>query len=333
MDLNDTLQLFIADLSGLRKDVDTFALFDEISLVTTQRVRTALEQKTSSAKEVDLILYSGGGSADDAYRIIKAFYSKYETVNIIVPSMAKSAATLLALGGTKIVFHEYGEFGPLDAQVSVDDESHPGDDYEPALNSMSGLSAIERDAADNFENLFLRFLHDPRRGKRSHLRLGRKTLVEMLLDYNAKFYAPAIAKIDSKDLGAMERSLQIAHLYAYKMLEMGAGKALPQAQLDGLVQGLVYSFPDHGFVIDFDTISGFLPNTVVKSSSSPYSGQYHKKLGELSNLFTTCLIQSGMVTGFVALVECSKSTEDELDLTKPEEKASDQSKEYEPKAK
>ena len=71
-------------------------------------------------KEIDFIIQSSGGSPDDAYRIIRNLRKNFENVNIIVPFWAKSAATLLSLGGSNIIMDEFGEFGPLDMQLEKD---------------------------------------------------------------------------------------------------------------------------------------------------------------------------------------------------------------------
>ena len=61
-------------------------------------------------KEIDFILNSPGGSPADAYRIIKILHQYYEKVNIVIPFWAKSAATLLSLGGNEIIMDNLAEF-------------------------------------------------------------------------------------------------------------------------------------------------------------------------------------------------------------------------------
>jgi len=66
---------------------------------------------------LDLMIHGPGGSGVVAEKIVEMFrqYCKKE-FRIIVPNMAKSAATLVALGADKIVMGYCSELGPIDAQ-------------------------------------------------------------------------------------------------------------------------------------------------------------------------------------------------------------------------
>lgn len=80
-------------------------------------------QKTDKDKKLLILINSPGGSALAAERIINVCrrYSKlgFET---LVPKMAKSAATLIALGSNKIYMSSTSELGPIDAQIRVGDK-------------------------------------------------------------------------------------------------------------------------------------------------------------------------------------------------------------------
>jgi hypothetical protein len=72
-----------------------------------------------NAKEADIFLHSPGGSAEATESIVKILRSKFETVRFIVTGAAKSAATMLALSGDKILMDAAAELGPIDPQVRV----------------------------------------------------------------------------------------------------------------------------------------------------------------------------------------------------------------------
>ena len=75
----------------------------EIRPIAAVKLRMAIDdfkKRYSDVKEIDLILSSPGGSGDDGYRIIRTLRKNFETVNIIVPFWAKSAATLISLGAS-----------------------------------------------------------------------------------------------------------------------------------------------------------------------------------------------------------------------------------------
>lgn len=73
---------------------------------------------TRMSKGITLILNSLGGDGLAAERIINVFrsYSK-NNFEVIVPHMAKSAATMICLGSKRIIMSDTSELGPIDPQV------------------------------------------------------------------------------------------------------------------------------------------------------------------------------------------------------------------------
>ena len=69
-------------------------------------------------ENVDLILHSGGGSADAAEKILYMCRQTAAQFRVIVPELAKSAATLIALGSDEVIMGLASELGPIDAQVT-----------------------------------------------------------------------------------------------------------------------------------------------------------------------------------------------------------------------
>src|SRR5208283_1152661 len=48
---------------------------------------------------IDVLLETGGGSAETVEDIVRLLYSKYQSVAFIVPGMAKSAGTIMVMAG------------------------------------------------------------------------------------------------------------------------------------------------------------------------------------------------------------------------------------------
>lgn len=69
---------------------------------------------------LDLIIHSSGGDGNAAEKIVNIFrqFCKKE-FRIIVPNIAKSAATIIALGSDEIVMGYTSELGPIDAQIPI----------------------------------------------------------------------------------------------------------------------------------------------------------------------------------------------------------------------
>jgi len=74
-------------------------------------------QAVGLTDKIDLILYSYGGDADAAYKLIMVLREFCKELVVIIPSEAKSAATLMALGGDKILMGPLSELGPIDPMV------------------------------------------------------------------------------------------------------------------------------------------------------------------------------------------------------------------------
>jgi len=73
---------------------------------------------------LDLIINSNGGMALSAERIINVCQNyvqkqKNEEFRVIVPKVAKSAATIVALGADRIILCENSELGPIDPQITI----------------------------------------------------------------------------------------------------------------------------------------------------------------------------------------------------------------------
>ena len=69
------------------------------------------------AGPLDLVLHSPGGNPLATESIISLLRSKFDNIRVFVPNVAKSAATMIALGGDIIAMDERGELGPIDPQM------------------------------------------------------------------------------------------------------------------------------------------------------------------------------------------------------------------------
>jgi hypothetical protein len=68
-------------------------------------------------KSLDLIIHSPGGSPDAAESIVESIRSRFSHVRIIVPSYAKSAATMMAMSADEILLERDAELGPIEPQM------------------------------------------------------------------------------------------------------------------------------------------------------------------------------------------------------------------------
>lgn len=66
---------------------------------------------------LDVILHSPGGSAEDTAAIVRYLRSKYSHIRAFIPIAAMSAATMWALGCDEIVMGKHSQLGPIDPQL------------------------------------------------------------------------------------------------------------------------------------------------------------------------------------------------------------------------
>ncbi len=273
--------LLVSRLEKLRK-IPQFIFIGPIYPPQTARVRDEIlrySKKNPSIKEIDLILESPGGSADDAYRMIRTIRHSFEKVNIVVPFWAKSAATLLALGGSTIIMDEFGEFGPLDTQLKTDDEM-PDSEPESALIDEYSLSTIEDRAQELYQRMLLSLLKS-NEDSEIDVRIKKTILSEQLLNYIPNLYKPLLDKINPYEIGAKARYLSVGEKYAERILNEFNKPNLGK-DIRYFIDYIVHECPDHGYIIDYSVISKFLKN--IKHAKE-IGVDYCNILTELSNLF------------------------------------------------
>lgn len=66
--------------------------------------------------QADVLIYSPGGLPDAADSLVHIIRTKFRHTRFIVPSVAKSAATMVALSGDELIMERDAELGPIDPQ-------------------------------------------------------------------------------------------------------------------------------------------------------------------------------------------------------------------------
>jgi Serine dehydrogenase proteinase len=73
--------------------------------------------------DIHLMLASPGGDGETAVRIVRAAQARCRELTVIVPNVAKSAATLIAIGAHHILMAPASDLGPIDPQFQFPDGS------------------------------------------------------------------------------------------------------------------------------------------------------------------------------------------------------------------
>lgn len=103
-----------------------------------------------SDKGLDVLLASPGGSGEMALRMVQSMQNQCKGVRVIIPDMAKSAATVLCLGADEIIMGPAGDLGPIDPQmilqsrfmVSAKELVKAVDDAETKVRDNPGAFAL-----------------------------------------------------------------------------------------------------------------------------------------------------------------------------------------------
>ncbi|GEP95534.1 SDH family Clp fold serine proteinase [Chitinophaga cymbidii] len=271
----EQIKKMVSLLSRVRGGIPQLIFYCPIHPGSFLQVRKAvidLKKKSPEVEEIDVIVHSPGGMPDDAYRIIRTLRSNFKVVNIVVPFWAKSAATLMALGGSIIVMDEAGELGPLDVQLAKTREDGPEFDRESALIDEYSLKRLEQRYREVYESMYIRLYEHKK------INLSKTEMSRQLLDNLAKFYEPLMKQIDPYKLGDKRRKLDIGYQYGSRILSQYHSRIDQYTNRD-VVDYLVNGCPDHGYIIDYELISSKLD--IVKQSKI-WGEEYQSILTELS---------------------------------------------------
>ncbi|HJQ30930.1 MAG TPA: hypothetical protein VJ866_02055 [Pyrinomonadaceae bacterium] len=188
---------------------------------------------------LDILVHSGGGHIDVAYQAAKFFRRHCRKLNVLVPIYAKSAATLICLMADTIHMGEFAELGPLDVQIH--------DPFEKGQFPFSPL--------DEFKSMeFLREYASEVVHYFSHLvvdisGMSVKEAVHESLPAVIQMMAPLYKHVDPSKVGGYRRSLAVGEEYARRILQQRRFR-----DIEGLTQRLVWQYPSHDFVIDYDEV-------------------------------------------------------------------------------
>ena len=128
----------IAYVTSLRPGMSGQMAGDAIRPVIDQ-----LEQIPQDNKQVDFLIISNGGDPIAAMRIMGLLRERFESVSVLLPYVAYSAATILSLGADEIVMHPYSNLGPVDPQLAVSHKNADGHTENIQFGSEDIVNFIE----------------------------------------------------------------------------------------------------------------------------------------------------------------------------------------------
>jgi hypothetical protein len=102
-------------------------------------------------ENLDLILHTGGGSAESTDAIVSYLRQKYRHIRIIIPQAAMSAGTMLACAADIIAMGKQSSIGPIDPQFIL--QTSVGVQSLPAHAILEQFKKAQEDCATNPKNL------------------------------------------------------------------------------------------------------------------------------------------------------------------------------------
>lgn len=114
-----------------------------------------LLQKIDTSKGLALMINSPGGIGISAERIINICNSYSGTGNFfaIVPGKAKSAATMVCMGASKIFMSKTSELGPIDPQIQIQKDNKNSSFMFSLCNVVSSYKELFNQAVNTTGNL------------------------------------------------------------------------------------------------------------------------------------------------------------------------------------
>jgi len=217
-----------------------------------------LLQSVGKQKKIDLFLLSPGGYVDPAFKMAKMCRDfAEEKFGIIIPHYAKSAATLLCLGGDELVMGSASEIGPIDPQIEIMDEY--GRKFNVSANSVEdALEVIEEHSAG-----------DPAKSLK---------------------YMPLIEKINLNTLGQYRRALDSSQQYAKDLLKISKLlKNKNSKTITAVAKKLATSYFSHAYPIKADVAGDELKFNIIDATANK---QLWQAMWQLHKLYDAMIKES-----------------------------------------
>jgi hypothetical protein len=153
-------QLLLSDIEEEtgRELVVYFSRLDQAITETDADDLSEVLQGTES-KDIDILVHTPGGLVDAVEKFVSILQLLELSYRVIVPSVAKSGGTLIALSAQRILMGANSELGPVDPQMTTPDYRSVPAEYVAADDTQQPiLRAIAKANAERGKNLADRYL-------------------------------------------------------------------------------------------------------------------------------------------------------------------------------
>lgn len=228
-----TTQEIFKEISD-KNDADIFIFNAGINFKNADRLILTIKSIENKKPNCVLILTTSGGDADAAYRMIRHIHRNYKKLIFYVIGYCKSAGTLMAMGADELIMSDFGELGPLDVQMSKDDELV----NTSGLSYLQSLLFLKKQAFDFFEEFFIQLK------EHSGYTITTKTASEISATLSVGLLSPISQQLDPLKLGEVQRAISIALQYGHRICRLNKSA----------IDTFISKYPTHSFVIDYEEL-------------------------------------------------------------------------------
>ena len=217
-------------------DADIFIYSGGVEDEAYGQLAAAVTVGSTDRETCILILATNGGSANAAYRIARFFQRTYKEFLVYAPGMCKSAGTLLAMGANGLILDHFSELGPLDVQISKQDELGA---RKSGLLARSTFEALAEQTFTSYEHLMYGIKI------KSLGQISFRLASELAADMAAKTMGQIYSQLNPESIGTERRNLEIARQYGNRLVAVSQNMKSSHT-----VDHFVSCYPSHDFVID-----------------------------------------------------------------------------------
>jgi hypothetical protein len=194
---------------------------------------------TKHGEKLYMVIDTYGGDPSIGYRIMRMLQQQYDLIIAIIPDVAFSTGTLMALGADIIYMHPAASLGPLDTQIQ-----HPTDGGQiSSLEIRENLNTLSGSALSYATSYYVRL--------RNKMQIGKVHASKVAFDAAIKVITPIAEKIDPIYLQMSMRTSRVGQSYASKLLKARMLKDYPVVA-DKVSHLLANSYDYHGYAIMLD---------------------------------------------------------------------------------
>ena len=203
----------IVYVTSIRPNLSSKMASDAIPFIIEQ-----IELIDNNENEIDFMIISNGGDPITALRINSILRERFEKVNVLVPYVAYSAATIFSLGADSIIMGKYSNLGPVDPQITA----HMKDSNGGVNNFQFGSEDLR---------YFIEFI---KKDIGVHKEKNKLKACESLLN-----------NISGNIIGSAKRSQQLSLFLSEKML---SGRRYKKNKIKSIAKKLNLSY-HHGYAV------------------------------------------------------------------------------------